>query len=92
MFPLTTVKRRTKISSSSWTSSTNQRKKRFCHGFYDQSVVFVLNDADKTRWWASAVDDDQIVLHIVRQDELKVGQTMVIRTADYPDQVVRSLI
>ncbi|MCK9252918.1 MAG: hypothetical protein M0P55_09175 [Clostridiales bacterium] len=65
-------------------------KNGFVMGYYDQSVVFVLNDADMTRWWGqAAVDDDQIVLSIVRQDELKVGQTMVIRTADYPDQIVR---
>ena len=59
-------------------------------GYAEGSIVFVLNGDDGLRWWAeAAIAYDKITLHIVRQDELKVGDTLVIHTADYDENVVR---
>ena len=59
-------------------------------GYNDDSIVFIITDHDDVRWWAEAVIDyDKILLHIVRQDEIKVGDTFVINTADYAENVVR---
>ncbi|MBN2851935.1 MAG: VWA domain-containing protein [Clostridia bacterium] len=59
-------------------------------GYYEDSIVFIMTDQNNVRWWAEAmVDYDQILLNIVKQDELQVGQTIVINTADYEDNVVR---
>ena len=59
-------------------------------GYYDDSIVFIITDHDHTRWWAEAVIDyDKILLNIIKQDELKVGHTLVVNTADYEDNVAR---
>ncbi len=59
-------------------------------GYAADSIVFVLNGDDGLRWWAeAAIAYDKIMLNIVRQDELKVGDTLVIHTEDYDENVVR---
>ncbi len=59
-------------------------------GYHNDSIVFSITDGNKIRWWAEAVIDyEQILLKIVRQDEIKAGQTLVINTEDYEDNVVR---
>ena len=59
-------------------------------GYHNNSIVFIITDDNNVRWWAEAVIDyETIILNIVKQDEIKVGQTLVINTEDYEENVIR---
>lgn len=58
-------------------------------GGMDESVVFTVMDDQKERWWTEAVlEGDHIRISIAREEEMQVGQTYVIRTEEYENQVV----
>ena len=58
-------------------------------GNYDKSIVFVLSDDSDTRWWAEAIIVfDEIWLNIVKEDEIKINETIVINTDEYENNTV----
>lgn len=56
-------------------------------GYYDDGLLYQIVDEDGVRWWAEAEPySSGFNLRIARETELKVGETMVINTADYENE------
>lgn len=55
-------------------------------GPYGNDIIIRSTDVDDIHWWTEvSIWREEIILTIIKEDEIKVGETLIINTADYED-------